>query len=124
MENINDIIASLSDDDIQMLKGVASSILGDGNQSVPNDQQLKPKNMPVSNSQGNLLSGFNLSQSELNMMLKAKSIIDKMNNTSSKNEDLIIALKPHLSEQSREKADKALRVLKLFEILPYLKELF
>ena len=58
------------------------------------------------------------------MMLKAKSIIDKMNNTSSKNEDLIIALKPHLSEQSQEKADKALRVLKLFEILPYLKELF
>lgn len=124
MENINDIIASLSDDDIQMLKGVASSILGDGNQSVPSDQQLKPKNTPVSNSSGNLLSGFNLSQSELNMMLKAKSVIDKMNNTSSKNEDLIIALKPHLSEQSREKADKALRVLKLFEILPYLKELF
>lgn len=124
MENINDIIASLSDDDIQMLKGVASSILGDGNQSAQNDNQLKPKNTPASNSPAGLLSGFNLSQSELNMMLKAKSVIDKMNNTSSKNEDLIIALKPHLSEQSREKADKALRVLKLFEILPYLKELF
>ena len=119
MDNINDIISSLSDDDIQMLKGVASSILGDSNQGTPNDNQSRPKN----NSQ-NLLSGFNLSQSELNMMLKAKSIIDKMNNTSSKNEDLIIALKPHLSEQSQEKADKALRVLKLFEILPYLKELF
>ena len=31
MDNINDIISSLSDDDIEMLKGVASSILGDGN---------------------------------------------------------------------------------------------
>ena len=28
MDNINDIIASLSDNDIEMLKGVASSILG------------------------------------------------------------------------------------------------
>ena len=123
MDNINDIISSLSDDDIQMLKGVASSILGDSNQNSSIDKQIQPKTNSLNNS-ANLLSGFNLSQSELNMMLKAKSIIDKMNNTSSKNEDLIIALKPHLSEQSQEKADKALRVLKLFEILPYLKELF
>lgn len=123
MDNINDIISSLSDDDIQMLKGVASSILGDSNQNSSSDKQIQPKTNSLNNS-SNLLSGFNLSQSELNMMLKAKSIIDKMNNTSSKNEDLIIALKPHLSEQSQEKADKALRVLKLFEILPYLKELF
>lgn len=123
MDNINDIISSLSDDDIQMLKGIASSILGDSNQNSSSDKQIQPKTNSLNNS-SNLLSGFNLSQSELNMMLKAKSIIDKMNNTSSKNEDLIIALKPHLSEQSQEKADKALRVLKLFEILPYLKELF
>lgn len=123
MDNINDMISSLSDDDIQMLKGVASSILGDSNQNSSSDKQIQPKTNSLNNS-ANLLSGFNLSQSELNMMLKAKSIIDKMNNTSSKNEDLIIALKPHLSEQSQEKADKALRVLKLFEILPYLKELF
>lgn len=123
MDNINDIISSLSDDDIQMLKGVASSILGDSKQNSSSDKQIQPKTNSLNNS-ANLLSGFNLSQSELNMMLKAKSIIDKMNNTSSKNEDLIIALKPHLSEQSQEKADKALRVLKLFEILPYLKELF
>lgn len=123
MDNINDIISSMSDDDIQMLKGVASSILGDSNQNSSSDKQIQPKTNSLNNS-ANLLSGFNLSQSELNMMLKAKSIIDKMNNTSSKNEDLIIALKPHLSEQSQEKADKALRVLKLFEILPYLKELF
>lgn len=123
MDNINDIISSLSDDDIQMLKGVASSILGDSNQNSSSDKQIQPKTNSLNNS-ANLFSGFNLSQSELNMMLKAKSIIDKMNNASSKNEDLIIALKPHLSEQSQEKADKALRVLKLFEILPYLKELF
>ena len=67
---------------------------------------------------------INLSQSDLNMMLKAKKIIDKMNNTSSKDADLILALKPHLSEESKAKADKAIRILKLFDILPYIKELF
>ncbi len=116
MDNINDIISSLSDDDIEMLKGVASSILGDGN--APEQKPSAEQNNSV------LPNGLNLSQSDLNMMLKAKTIIDKMNNTSSKDADLILALKPHLSEESRAKADKAIRILKLFDILPYIKELF
>lgn len=116
MDNINDIISSLSDDDIEMLKGVASSILGDGN--APEPKPSAEKNNSV------LSNGLNLSQSDLNMMLKAKTIIDKMNNTSSKDADLILALKPHLSEESKAKADKAIRILKLFDILPYIKELF
>ncbi len=116
MDNINDIISSLSDDDIEMLKGVASSILGDGNANEQKSAESDKKSV--------LPNGLNLSQSELNMMLKAKTIIDKMNNTSSKDADLILALKPHLSEESRAKADKAIRILKLFDILPYIKELF
>lgn len=116
MDNINDIISSLSDDDIEMLKGVASSILGDGNANEQKSADSDKKSV--------LSNGLNLSQSDLNMMLKAKTIIDKMNNTSSKDADLILALKPHLSEESRAKADKAIRILKLFDILPYIKELF
>lgn len=116
MDNINDIISSLSDDDIEMLKGVASSILGDGNANEQKSADSDKKSV--------LPNGLNLSQSDLNMMLKAKTIIDKMNNTSSKDADLILALKPHLSEESRAKADKAIRILKLFDILPYIKELF
>lgn len=116
MDNINDIISSLSDDDIEMLKGVASSILGDGNANEQKSAEIDKKSV--------LPNGLNLSQSDLNMMLKAKTIIDKMNNTSSKDADLILALKPHLSEESRAKADKAIRILKLFDILPYIKELF
>lgn len=116
MDNINDIISSLSDDDIEMLKGVASSILGDGNANEQKSAESDKKSV--------LPNGLNLSQSDLNMMLKVKTIIDKMNNTSSKDADLILALKPHLSEESRAKADKAIRILKLFDILPYIKELF
>ena len=116
MDNINDIISSLSENDIEMLKGVASSILGDGNA----DEQKSAK----SDKNSVLANGLNLSQSDLNMMLKAKTIFDKMNNTSSKDADLIIAMKPHLSEESQLKDDKAIRILKLFDILPYIKELF
>lgn len=110
MDNINDIISSLSSDDIEMLKGVASSILGD------TDSEKENTNNP--------LSSLNLSSSDISMMMKAKSILDKMNNTSSKDVDLIMALKPHLSNESQDKADKAMRILRIFEILPYIKDLF
>lgn len=121
MDDINEIISSLSDDDIKMLKGVASSILGDGAPQNDNKENKQSNNVQSKN---DMLSSLNLNQNDLNFMLKAKSIFDKMNSTSSKNADLINALKPHLSPDSQNKADKAIRILKLFDILPYLKDMF
>lgn len=119
MDNLNDIIASLSSDDINMLKGVASSILGEdsanSNSGNPPVEENKPQNALAS-------LGFN--GDDFNMMMKAKSIFDRMNKTSNKNTDLIMALKPHLSPENRNKADTAIRILKMFEILPLLKDLF
>jgi hypothetical protein len=123
MDNINDIISSLSSDDIEMLKGVASSILGESQQN--NETKSQPQNnLSNMSNTANLPASLGLNQDDFNMMMKAKNIIDKMNSASSKNADLINALKPHLTESSRKKADQAIRILKLFEVLPYLKDLF
>ena len=99
-----------------MLKGVASSILGEG--------KTAENNLPAKSSNNNQLSNIGLNSDDFHMMMKAKAIFDKMNSASSKNADLINALKPHLSEESRKKADNAIRIMKLFEVLPYLKDLF
>lgn len=130
MENINDIISGLSQDDIEMLKGVAQSILGgDGEQNqavqsgdaAQSTRQSAGKNAsPVQN----LPAQLGISSADLNMMMKAKKIFDKMNSASDKNTDLIMALKPHLSPENRNKADTAIKILRLFDALPYLKELF
>lgn len=161
MEDLNDIIASLSADDINMLKGVASSILGDANDDSQqsgnnsgnnhnnsshsnNNTQFNNSNSnnSIQNTINNLLNGnqngnqnnqqqnaLNLNSLGLNaddfkMMMKAKTIFDKMNNTNDKNTDLILALKPHLSPENRNKADTAIKILRLFDILPMLKDLF
>lgn len=161
MEDLNDIIASLSADDINMLKGVASSILGDSNEddsssngnNQSNNNNFNSNNNPqfnnnsqsnnsIQNTLNNLLNsnqnnnqnsnglnGMNLNSLGINaddfkMMMKAKTIFDKMNNTSDKNTDLILALKPHLSPENRNKADIAIKILRLFDILPMLKDLF
>lgn len=124
MDNINDIISSLTPEDIDMLKGVAQSILGNeqdaDTSAVPPNRTITPQ-PPIQN---NPLSGLGLNPDDLNMILRAKGIFDRMNSASSKNADLINALKPHLSAKSQQKADQAIKILKLFEVLPYIKELF
>ncbi len=117
MDNLNDIIASLSSEDINMLKGVASSILG--------EDKEESKNPPTQQNTGNNgLSSLGFSADDFNMMMKAKKIFDRMNSASNKNTDLILALKPHLSPEIRNRADMAIKILKLFEVLPLLKDLF
>lgn len=127
--NINDILSSLSNEDIEMLKGVAGSILNQSDTQSSGQQQKPPQSAPQSAPQERQslppqLNGLNFNSDDFAMIMKAKSIFDRMNKTSSKNADLINALKPHLSEQSRQKADQAIRILKLFDMLPYLKDLF
>lgn len=109
-----------------MLKGVASSILG-GNQATDSAGQ-QPAQLPhQSQNQAQNVNSANplgLSMDDFNMILKAKNIFEKMNSSTSKNADLIVALKPHLSPESQNKADQAIKMLQLFEILPHIKELF
>ncbi len=117
MDNLNDIISNLSSDDIDMLKGVASSILGeqanysDSEKQNQNSNSIAPANLGLDNI-------------DFDMIMKAKTIFEKMNNTKNKNVDLIMALRPHLSPDTQNKADQAMRILKLFEVLPLLRELF
>lgn len=128
--NINDIIANLTPDDINMLKGVASSILGEGapENNTQGTAQNHVNNQSVNNSQNqNALQSLNslgLDSLDFNMIMKAKAIFDKMNNTPNKNVDLIMALKPHLRPETQNKADQAMKIIKLFEVLPLLRELF
>lgn len=132
MDNLNDIINNLSADDINMLKSVASSILGE---EAQNSAGQKAPESPNNNNSGNgsigmenltkaLMPSNGIDNIDFDMIMKAKTIFEKMNSTKSKNADLIMALKPHLNPKTQDKADQALRILKLFEILPLLRELF
>ncbi len=56
-------------------------------------------------------------------LMNIMSIVSKLNQ---KNDDartnLLSALKPHLSEPKREKVDTAIKILRLLDLLPVLKE--
>ena len=72
------------------------------------------QNNPPANS-GNMPSG-----EELQMIM---SVVSKLNSAKdSERTNLITALKPYLSDTRREKAENAIKILKLLEILPLLKD--
>lgn len=56
-----------------------------------------------------------------NMLLTLMGLFESMNKTDD-NERLLLALKPLLREENRTKIDAAVRFMKLFALLPVLKE--
>ncbi len=54
---------------------------------------------------------------------KIMNIVGKIKNSgSSQREKLLLALRPHLKEDRRERVDTAVKILKLIEIAPFLKD--
>lgn len=116
MENLNDIIASLTPDDIQSLKETAQAIFGnDFNNEKNTDNSHKDAN-PIFGT--NNFSSFNP-----DMISNIGRIMSLMNSDSGKRCRLIEALKPNLSRERQKKADEAMQILKLLEIMPMIAEL-
>ncbi len=103
MDSLNDILSSLTPDDISSLKEMASSLFAE-NSDEPNQ------------SQNDIFSGINP-----DMLLKISNVMNMMNsNKGSERFRLIEALKPNLSKKRQKKADEAMQMLRLLEILPML----
>lgn len=111
MDNINEIISSLSDEDMENLRAAAENLFS-SEEKTERRESFGFGGMPdLSNILGNarLMSGIT-------------SIMGAMNKTDSRTR-LIEALKPLLSENRRRKADEAMQMMKLFELLPMLTNL-
>ncbi len=111
MDNINEIISSLSDEDMENLRAAAENLFS-SEEKTEKKESFGFGGMPdLSNILGNarLMSGIT-------------SIMGAMNKTDSRTR-LIEALKPLLSENRRRKADEAMQMMKLFDLLPMLTNL-
>ena len=102
MDSLNDILASLSPDDINSLKNIADSIFS-------NDENPKTQAAP------DLFGGISP-----DMIMKISGIMGAMNSSKNERCRLIEALKPNLSQPRQKKADEAMQMLKILDILPML----
>lgn len=58
---------------------------------------------------------------DINMLMKLQQVFQSMN-VNDKNTQLLLALKPHFSERRRARVDQAISMMRLFSMLPMLKE--
>lgn len=108
MDDLSEKLAELLNDPDTMnrVRKMAESILGE--EETPN--QNEPNND----------FGSMLGADELQTII---SIIGKFNSLGNDpRSQLLTALKPHLSEPRREKVDTAIKILKVLEILPLMKD--
>ncbi len=105
MDELSQKLAEILNDPESMnkVREMAEDILGDKKEPEP------------SNDISNILGD--------NDLMKVMSLVSKLNTTSDDSRTMLLSsLKPHLSEPKREKVDTAIKILRLLELLPLLKE--
>lgn len=112
MDNISELLGGMSEDDMNSLREAAQSILGS---SAGADKKSESEEK---NDDASPISGIDPA-----MLMKLSSIMASMNKKDNRSE-LISALKPHLSPTKRKKADEAIQLLKLIDILPMIQNSF
>ena len=108
MIDIENLLSSISDEDMAKIKSVADSLMNNNEQ-----KQEKPKETPKT-------PDFPI---DINTVSKIMSVMGQMNKEDYRTR-LITDLKPMLSSERQKKADEAVKFLQLMQVLPLLKGLF
>lgn len=97
MDNIEDILRALTEDN-------------------DSDSADSSETSEIGSDGGGLFSGL-----DPEMLIKLLSVFEALNQPSD-SERFLLALKPLLREENRPKIDSALRMMKLFSVLPLLRD--
>ena len=105
MADLQDLLSSISDEDMAKLKNVAESLMGSTTPKQP--EKKSAPSLPF----------------DEKMMEKLMSVMGQLNKEDSRTR-LILDLKPLLKDERKQKADEAIKFLQLMEVLPLLKGIF
>lgn len=112
--DISAILGSLSESDIENLKRTAQSIFG--NTGGEARASLPQKAGDSAGFDGLLKTGL----PDMSVITKLSPVISELTKPDER-ADFIAALKPMLKPERRQKADEAVRLLKLLSLIPILK---
>lgn len=109
MIDIENLLSSISDEDMAKIKGIADSLMEKDNhqQNESSKKNDSIQNLPI----------------DTDMMKKIMGLMGQFNKEDYRTR-LIQDLKPMLSDERKQKADEAVKFLQLMEVLPLLKGLF
>lgn len=110
MDSLNDILSSLTDDDMENLREAAASLFG----NTESDEKKSDSS--------SAMPDFSDLLGNAQLIAKLSSVMGAMNKTDNRTR-LIEALKPLLSDKRRKKADEAMQMMKLMEMLPMITQI-
>ncbi len=107
----------LSDEEsMKQLSELAEILMNETSQEENNRKSDNENNNDDGDKEKSPSLGFDLTS-----LLKLRPLLDGLNQKD-KNTDLLLALKPHLSEEKSAKADKAVKLLKVLALWSIIKE--
>lgn len=116
-----------SPDGMEMLKTLADSLLGggsEGEKTAPEPKEQPPpealQNSSPLNGLMGMLGGGGAPSMEIETIMKISNLLKSGGDNDRAR--LLQALRPYLSDTRQQKVDKAVKLLKIIEILPLLKE--
>jgi hypothetical protein len=110
--DINSILNSLTEEDMENIKSIASSFMGNTSQEKEKPKQKSIPDIPD-------LSG--LGMPDLSQLSALVPVMQAFNQPDERLQ-FINALKPLLSQEKRQKADEAMKLVRLVSVLPLLRE--
>ncbi len=120
MENIENILSSMSSEDMEKLTGMAQSLFSSAAQGGGQSCRQNENN-PQSQSEATPFSSFNI---EPEAIFRIMSFMEKLNRRSDDpGQKLLMSLKPMLSSERQSKVDEALRLMSLLSLIPLINEL-
>lgn len=120
--DISELLSSVSPEDMEKLKAVAASLMQSNNSPAS-----KTENPPTASAAGqnSVVSASDAQPASAPIdagLISGIAAVGKLMNTDDDRIRFIEALKPLLSENKRQKADEAEKLLRLMTILPALKD--
>lgn len=114
MDDISEKLAELLNDpdSLKRVREMAENILGASPKSTPE--------APPPNNGGSVFDNMDIDPTQVGKIFSVMSRLKS--DQDDKRAKLLLALKPHLSEPKREKVDTAIKLLKLIDLLPFLKD--
>ncbi len=112
MEDLTSKITELlqSPDSVEQIKAMAASLMGNSN----NNETTNKSSQPILEDLGGL------GDIDVGSLMRVASILKNSGNDN--RSGLLLALKPHLSEERQPRVDKAIKILKLVSLIPIFRE--
>jgi len=112
-DQISNMLGSMSEDELQNLQDAAQQLFGAFEQDADGEQDAEGFGGGFDS---DILGGITPE-----MLAKLSKMMGKMNNRDPRT-DLIMALRPHLSRRRQHRAEQAVQMIKMMEMLPSLQE--